>query len=113
MRPATGSGPTRYQEIMQSSVDDISSGRVALGERFPTEPELCIQYEAGRHTIREAIRGLVVIGMVERSPRIGTRVISSEPIVGYRWLSGSAAEIAANVGASRIVCPCSKSSDQG
>jgi GntR family transcriptional regulator len=103
MRPATGSGPTRYQEIMQSIADDISSGRVALGERLPTEPELCVQHNAGRHTIREAIRGLVEIGMVERRPRVGTKVISSEPIVGYRWLPGSTAEIAANVGASRIV----------
>jgi GntR family transcriptional regulator len=103
MRPATGSGPTRYQEIMQSIADDISSGRVALGERLPTEPELCIQYKAGRHTIREAIRGLVDIGMVERRPRVGTKVISTEPIIGYRWLPGSAAEIASNVGATRIV----------
>jgi GntR family transcriptional regulator len=103
MRPATGSGPTRYQEIMQSIADDISSGRVALGERLPTEPELCVQYEAGRHTIREAIRGLVDIGMVERRPRIGTKVISSEPIAGYRWLPGTTAEIAANVGTTRIV----------
>jgi GntR family transcriptional regulator len=103
MRPATGSGPARYQEIMQSIADEISSGRVALGERLPTEPELCVQYETGRHTIREAIRGLVDIGMVERRPRIGTTVISSEPIAGYRWLPGSAAEIAANVEASRII----------
>jgi GntR family transcriptional regulator len=105
MRPVTAGGPARYQQIMQSIAEDISSGRVALGERLPTEPELCERYDAGRHTIREAVRGLVDIGMVERRPRVGTRVISAEPIAGYRWLPGSAADISANVSASRIVRP--------
>src|SRR5580700_11488333 len=105
MRPATGGGPPRYQEIMRAISDDISSGRLALGARIPTEPELCAQYDVGRHTIREAIRGLVEVGMVERRPRLGTSVISAEPIVGYRWLPGSAEDIAANVNATWIVRP--------
>jgi GntR family transcriptional regulator len=105
MRPATGGGPPRYQEIMRAISDDISSGRLALGARLPTEPELCAQYDVGRHTIREAIRGLVEVGMVERRPRLGTSVISAEPIVGYRWLPGSAEDIAANVNATWIVRP--------
>ena len=105
MRPATGGGPPRYQQIMRAISDDISSGRLALGARLPTEPELCAQYDAGRHTIREAIRGLVEVGMVERRPRLGTSVISAEPIVGYRWLPGSAEDIAANVNATWIVRP--------
>jgi GntR family transcriptional regulator len=105
MRPATGGGPPRYQEIMRAISDDISSGRVAVGARLPTEPELCGRYDVGRHTIREAIRGLVEVGMVERRPRLGTRVISAEPIVGYRWLPGSAEDIAANVNATWIVRP--------
>jgi GntR family transcriptional regulator len=90
---------------MRAISDDISSGRVAVGGRLPTEPELCVQYNVGRHTIREAIRGLVEVGMVERRPRLGTSVISAEPIVGYRWLPGSAEDIAANVNATWIVRP--------
>ena len=103
MRPVTGGGPPRYQEIMAAISDDISSGRVAVGTRLPTEQELCAQHNAGRHTIREAIRGLVEAGMVERRPRLGTRVISAEPVGGYRWLPVSAADIAANVNATWIV----------
>jgi GntR family transcriptional regulator len=103
MRPVTGGGPPRYQEIMRSISEDISSGRVRVGERLPTEKELCVQHNAGRHTIREAIRGLVDLGMVERRPRIGTSVISAEPIAGYQWLPGSAEDIAANVNATWIV----------
>jgi GntR family transcriptional regulator len=105
MRPATGGGPPRYQEVMQTISRDISSGRVGVGERLPTEAELCAQHHVGRHTIREAIRGLIELGMVERRPRVGTRVISAEPVVGYRWLPASADEIAANVNATWIVRP--------
>jgi GntR family transcriptional regulator len=105
MRPATGGGPPRYQEIMRAISDDISSGRVAVGARLPTEQELCVQHNAGRHTIREAIRGLVEVGMVERRPRLGTSVISAEPIGGYRWLPTSAEDIAANMNATWIVRP--------
>jgi GntR family transcriptional regulator len=105
MRPVTGGGPPRYQEIMRSISDDISSGRVAVGDRLPTEQEFCAQHKVGRHTIREAIRGLVEVGMVERRPRVGTIVTSAEPIVGYRWLPSSAEDIAANVNATWIVRP--------
>jgi DNA-binding GntR family transcriptional regulator len=105
MRPATGGGPPRYQEIMKAISDDIAAGRVAVGARLPTEQELCVQHGVGRHTVREAIRGLVEVGMVERRPRLGTRVISAEPIGGYRWLPGSAEDIATNVNATWIVRP--------
>jgi GntR family transcriptional regulator len=105
MRPATGGGAARYQEIMRAISDDISSGRVAVGARLPTEQELCERHHAGRHTIREAIRGLVEVGMVERRPRLGTSVISAEPIASYRWLPASAQDIATNVNATWIVRP--------
>jgi GntR family transcriptional regulator len=101
-----GGGPPRYQEIMRVISDDISSGRVAVGTRLPTEQQLCAQYKVGRHTIREAIRGLVDVGMVERRPRLGTSVISAEPIIRYQWLPGSVQDIAANVNATWIVRPC-------
>jgi GntR family transcriptional regulator len=105
MRPATGGGPPRYQEIMRAISDDISSGRVAVGARLPTEQELCAQHGAGRHTIREAIRGLVEVGMLERRPRLGTTVISAEPIIGYQWVPVSVEDIANNMHATWIVRP--------
>jgi GntR family transcriptional regulator len=105
MRPVTGGGPPRYQEVMRSISDDISSGRVAVGARLPTEQELCVQHNVGRHTVREAIRGLVEAGMVERRPRVGTSVISAEPVVGYRWLPVSVEDIATNTNTTWIVRP--------
>jgi DNA-binding GntR family transcriptional regulator len=103
MRPATSGGPPRYVEIIRAISDDITTGRIAVGERLPTEKGLCAQYSVGRHTIREAVRGLIDLGMVQRRPRIGTSVISAEPVAGYRWVPGSAADIAANMNATWIV----------
>jgi GntR family transcriptional regulator len=105
MRPATGGGPARYQEIMRAISDEISSGRVAVGARLPTEQQLCRQHGVGRHTIREAIRGLVDVGMLERRPRLGTTVISAEPIIGYQWVPGSVEDIANNMSVTWIVRP--------
>jgi GntR family transcriptional regulator len=105
MRPATGGGPPLYQEIMRAISDDISSGRVAVGTRLPTEQQLCTHHGVGRHTIREAIRCLVDVGMVERRPRRGTTVISAEPIVAYHWVPGSVEQIATNMHATWIVDP--------
>jgi GntR family transcriptional regulator len=105
MRPARGGEPPRYREIMRAISDEISSGRVAVGARLPTEQQLCSQHGVGRHTIREALRGLVEVGMVERRPRLGTTVISAEPIIGYRWLPGSIEVMAGHVDATWIVRP--------
>ena len=105
MRPRRGGQPPRYSEIMRDIADDITSGRVRVGERLPTEDELGERYGAGRHTIREAIRGLVDLGMVERRPRLGTRVISAEPVVDYRWLPTSGDDVVANMKATWIVRP--------
>src|SRR5260370_9610510 len=105
MRPKTGGGPSRYHEIMRVIADDIASGRVKVGERLPTEEELGVIHQAGRHTIREATRGLGELGMVERRPRGGTRVISAEPVISYRWLPASSGEIATNMKATWIVRP--------
>jgi GntR family transcriptional regulator len=58
-----------------------------------------------RHAIREAVRGLVDLGMVDRRPRVGTRVVSAEPIIGYRWIPSSFDDIASNVNATLIVRP--------
>jgi DNA-binding GntR family transcriptional regulator len=90
---------------MRAISDDIVSGRVSVGERLPTEAELCTRHGVGRHTIREAVRALVELGMVERRPRVGTSVVSAEPIAGYRWLPTSPEDIATNVNATWIVRP--------
>ncbi|OZI23148.1 GntR family transcriptional regulator [Bordetella genomosp. 9] len=67
-------GSPRYKSIYQQLARDIGSGRYPVMTLLPTEHELCEQFGASRHTIREAIRMLTVAGMVSRRPGVGTRV---------------------------------------
>ncbi len=53
---------------------DIAAGRLAEGSVIPTEPELMASFGVGRSSIREAIRTLAGLGMVETAPRRGTTV---------------------------------------
>lgn len=57
----------------------ISTGEWALGERIPIEPELAEQMGVGRSTVREAVRSLASMGMLETAPGRGTFVRSATP----------------------------------
>lgn len=52
----------------------ILSGAIPPGERLPTETELMRRHGVGRSTVREAIRALVLLGVVDVKPGSGTRV---------------------------------------
>lgn len=72
--PDGDAGGPRYKSIYQQLARDIGAGRYPVMTLLPTEHELCDQFGASRHTIREAIRMLTVAGMVSRRPGVGTRV---------------------------------------
>lgn len=57
---------------------EISSGRWALGERIPTEPELCEMTGTARNTVREAVHSLVHAGLLERRQGSGTYVVATD-----------------------------------
>jgi len=69
-----GAGHTRYMALAQALIDDITSGRYAVGALLPTEHELSAHFGLSRHTVREAIRRLSELGLVTRQPGVGTRV---------------------------------------
>ncbi|WP_454917375.1 GntR family transcriptional regulator [Xanthobacter sediminis] len=69
-----GAGHTRYMALAQALIDDITSGRYAVGALLPTEHELSAHFGVSRHTVREAIRRLSELGLVTRQPGVGTRV---------------------------------------
>jgi DNA-binding FadR family transcriptional regulator len=57
----------------------IASGEWPVGSRIPTEPELEQLLGVGRSTIREAVRALATLGMVETLTARGTYVRSAAP----------------------------------
>ena len=64
----------RYALLADSLIEDIGTGRYAVGSMLPTEAELCEQFGVSRHTVREALRRLREMGLVSRHQGIGTRV---------------------------------------
>ena len=65
--------------VTQSIVDLIAQGKIKPGERLPTEHELMELFGVGRSSIREAVRGLAVMGILEAKPHRGTFVVSPVP----------------------------------
>lgn len=54
------------------------SKRIEIGDKLPTEKELCETYHVGRSTLREAVRTLQVMGYVQVKPGSGTYLIAKE-----------------------------------
>lgn len=54
-----------------------------MGGRFPTEQDLQIRFNLGRHTIREALKVLTEQGILGRRRKTGTVVLSRTPVSHY------------------------------
>ena len=54
-----------YEEVADRIKQSIYSGELEPGDRLPPERELCKMFNVGRPTIREALRTLCVMGLVE------------------------------------------------
>ena len=58
----------------------IMNDSVQVGDRFPTEKELCSTLGVGRGTVREAVKVLISQGLLEIKPGLGTFIKSKTPI---------------------------------
>jgi GntR family transcriptional repressor for pyruvate dehydrogenase complex len=68
---------TISDEITDRLVTSIVNGHFGFGEKLPPERELASWLKVGRPTVREAIRTLSVIGLVEVRPGAGTYVVQT------------------------------------
>jgi GntR family transcriptional regulator, transcriptional repressor for pyruvate dehydrogenase complex len=57
----------------------ISSGEFGAGDRLPTERELTLRFGVSRSSLREAVRALTLIGVLEPRVGDGTYVTTLEP----------------------------------
>lgn len=83
----------RYVIVARSLLKDIQDGRYPVGSLLPAEGDLCRQYAVSRHTIREALRRLVEMGVIERSQGVGTRVVARSARVRYVQSVASLADL--------------------
>src|SRR5919198_4696516 len=59
--------------------EQVASGAWPVGSRLPTEAELGRQLQVGRSTLREAVRVLVHVGLLETRQGAGTFVRAAGP----------------------------------
>jgi DNA-binding FadR family transcriptional regulator len=59
---------------------EIVSGRYPVGDAIPNEPNLCEMLGVSRTVVREAVKSLAAKGLITTSPKVGSRVLSSD-----RW----------------------------
>jgi len=82
-----------YRRIADELRSQIESGDLAPGSQLPTELDLRDRFEASRNTVRDAIKSLTTLGLVETRPGQGTFVtrkiepfvttLSEEPETGF------------------------------
>lgn len=71
-----------YQQIADDIRRQIEEGELPRGRQLPTELELREQYDASRNTVRDAIKRLASLGLVETRPGQGTFVTqTTDPFV--------------------------------
>lgn len=79
--------PMVKQRLSDGIVDQIKKaiydGQLNPGDRLPSERELCTTFNVGRPTIREAMRTLDVLGMIEVSHGAKGSIVKERNIVEY------------------------------
>lgn len=89
-----------YEQIVDQIKDMISKGTLRKGDRLPSERSLVEELQVSRASIREALRALEVIGLIECRQGEGNFIKTSfednllEPLsIMYRLESSSPSEI--------------------
>src|SRR5580700_4378635 len=62
------------EKIAQQIMDLISNGDLKSGQRLPSERELCKNFGCGRSSLREALRCLSIVGVLNARVGEGTSV---------------------------------------
>jgi GntR family transcriptional regulator len=71
-----------YRQIAEDLRTQIESGELQRGHQLPTEIELRERYNASRNTVRDAIKWLITLSLVETRPGQGTFVVEKiDPFV--------------------------------
>lgn len=75
--------PIQRRSLVDTVVDqlkrEISDGRWVTGDRIPSEAELTTTLNVSRPSVREAVRSLVQLGLLETRQGDGTYVIATDP----------------------------------
>ncbi len=68
-----------YEQIVQQIEASILRGELKPGNRLPAERELAEQFGVSRTAVREAVKALIQLGLVDAQPGRGTFVTHRSP----------------------------------
>lgn len=71
--------PSQYEVVVQGTQEMIVSGEIGPGDRLPVEPLLASRFAVSRSSLREGVRALVAMGILETRQGSGTTVTSLSP----------------------------------
>jgi GntR family transcriptional regulator len=74
--PRQDGDPPLYKMVVRALQSEIVSGIYPVGTQLPSEAALRERFGISRHTVREALRALKDVGLVESRQGLGTVVIS-------------------------------------
>ncbi|MBS1674552.1 MAG: FadR family transcriptional regulator [Actinobacteria bacterium] len=77
MRPARFGAQERMRTLQNDIMDIILTSGLNVGDPMPTEGDLCAALGVGRNTVREALKVLQALGVVEIRHGFGTYVAST------------------------------------
>lgn len=72
-------GVSQHQLVVRAIQQMIASGEVRSGDKLPVEADLAEQLGVSRGSLREGVRALVAMGILETKQGSGTTVTSLEP----------------------------------
>lgn len=71
--------PSQYEVVVHGIQDMIVSSEISPGDRLPVEPQLAARFDVSRSSLREGVRALVAMGILETRQGSGTTVTSLDP----------------------------------
>lgn len=87
-----------YEQVVEQIRERIASGALSVGQRLPTEPQLADSFGVSRGVIREALRVLVAMGLVESRQGSGTFITGDRSQIVTHALTLSVAPEERSVG---------------
>jgi multiple sugar transport system substrate-binding protein len=76
-KPSRSTFRTRLEEMVASLRHNIVTGKLQPGDYLPSELMLAEQYSLSKNSIRKGLNQLLAQEMIEKVPRVGTRVVGS------------------------------------
>jgi DNA-binding FadR family transcriptional regulator len=68
-----------FDDVVEQLREAIYTGRIRPGQRLPGELQLCEEFGVGRPTLREALRSLEAVGLIEVRPGKGGGSYAATP----------------------------------